>query len=420
MEASGGILLLAATAVALIWANSPWASSYSSLWQMKLTVGAGDFVLSKPILLWINDGLMAVFFFVVGLEIKREVLVGELASARSAALPMAAALGGIVAPAGIYLVINAGRESATGWGIPMATDIAFALGILALLGDRVPIVLKVFLTALAIVDDLAAVLVIAVFYTAEISGTALAVGGGAFLLLIAVNALGVRRPLVYVICGLVMWFAFLKSGVHPTVAGVLLALTIPARPRIDPPKFLRRARRLLEEFEQKDSNSGEILISEARQAAVQTLEQACEEVETPLQRLEHELLPWIKIVIMPLFALANAGVALRSESLAGLLHPASLGVAGGLVLGKPIGIFLFAWLAVRFRLAVLPDGMTWTRLLGLGLLGGIGFTMSIFIAGLAFGTAHLLDLTKTAVLAASLLAGAIGFFLLRRSLPASN
>lgn len=420
MEASGGILLLVATAAALIWANSPWAASYTSLWQTKLTVGAGDFVLSKPILLWINDGLMAVFFFVVGLEIKREFLVGELASVKSAALPMAAALGGIVVPAGIYLAINAGKESASGWGIPMATDIAFALGILALLGDRVPLVLKVFLTALAIVDDIAAVLVIAVFYTAEISGSALAVGGGALVLLIAVNALGVRRPLVYLVGGLILWLAFLKSGVHPTVAGVLLALTIPARPRIDAPKFLRRARRLLDEFEQKDPDSSEILTSEARQAAVLTLEQACEEVETPLQRFEHGLLPWVKIVIMPLFALANAGVALRSESLAGLLHPASVGVAAGLVLGKPIGIFLFAWLAVRLRLAALPAGMTWSRLLGLGLLGGIGFTMSIFIAGLAFETAQLLDLAKAAVLGASLLAGLTGFLLLRRSLSSSG
>ena len=414
IEASGGILLLVCTVAALVWANSPWASVYFSLWQTKLTIGLGDAGLSKALLLWINDGLMAVFFFVVGQEIKRELLVGELASPRKATLPIAAALGGILLPAGIYIALNAGTTGAAGWGIPMATDIAFALGVLALLGSRIPLGLKVFLTALAIVDDIAAVLVIALFYTAEISWISLAVAAGILGLLIAANRTGVRRPLVYAVLGVGLWLAFLQSGVHATVAGVLLAMTIPAQTRLNAGDFLDRGRDLLDQFEAAGKREEIVLTNEDRQAVLRELETACEQTETPLQRLEHGLHPWVTYAIMPIFALANAGVALGADFTTALAHPVSLGVIAGLIIGKQAGITFFAWLAVRTGLAALPAGITWRHVYGAGWLGAIGFTMSLFIAGLAFGGTPLLDIAKVGILTASLIAGVIGWILLSR------
>src|SRR5688572_3210240 len=282
VSASGGLLLMFCAVVALIWANSPWAESYFGLWQTRMTFGLGSFTISKPLLLWINDLLMAVFFFVVGLEIKREALVGELASFRQAALPVAAAAGGMIAPAMCYIAFNLGTEGARGWGIPMATDIAFALGVLALLGSRAPLSLKVFLTALAIVDDIGAVLIIAIFYTTELSWMSLAIGVVFLLAMFAANLAGVRHPIVYLILGAGLWLAFLKSGVHATVAGVLSAMTIPARARIDVSDFVVRSRALLGEFERAAPAPGDF-VSEDQQAAVGGLEEACEQVETPLQ-----------------------------------------------------------------------------------------------------------------------------------------
>ena len=315
-EAAGGVLLLAAAALALAWANSPWAESYSTLWEHKFTIGFEGFALSKSILHWINDGLMAIFFFVVGLEIKRELLVGELASPRQAALPIVGALGGVVVPALLYFSLNAGGPGAAGWGIPIATDIAFAMGAMALLGSRVPVGLKVFLTALAIVDDIVAVLVIAIFYTGNLSWPSLGVAGGFFAALLAASILGMRHPLPYALLGVCMWVAMLLSGVHATIAGVLLALAVPAQPRIDVEKFIARGRRLLDQMEYPDDGEEHILRSEARQVAVMALEDACEKVETPLQRFEHTLLPWVRLIIMPVFALANAGVALGTSTAA--------------------------------------------------------------------------------------------------------
>ena len=309
-EAAGGVLLLATTALALAWANSPWAESYFKLWEHEFTIGFEGFALSKSILHWINEGLMAIFFFVVGLEIKRELLVGELASPRHAALPIAGALGGVVVPALLYFSLNAGGPGAAGWGIPMATDIAFAMGAMALLGSRVPVGLKVFLTALAIVDDIVAVLVIAVFYTGNLSWPSIGVAGGFFAALLAAGILGMRHPLPYALLGLCLWVAMLLSGVHATIAGVLVALAVPAQPRIDVGNFIARGRRFLDQMENPDDGEEHILRSESRQAAVMALEDACEKVETPLQRFEHTLLPWVRLIIMPVFALANAGVAL--------------------------------------------------------------------------------------------------------------
>ncbi len=412
-EASGGVLLLAFTVVALAWANSPWSHSYHEIWHTTVTLGFGGHLLAKPLELWINDGLMAIFFFVVGLEIKREILTGELSSPRQAALPIAAALGGMVAPALLYFAFNAGTPEVSGWGIPMATDIAFALGVLALVGKGVPDSLKVFLTALAIVDDLGAVLVIALFYTSEISLPALGVGFLFLALMAAANRLGVRNPLVYWVLGSVVWLAFLLSGVHATIAGVLGAMTIPASSLIDERRFVEAGRFMLAEVERKVEPGLEPLHFGTKHAAVRALEKACENVETPLQRLEEALHPWVAFFIMPLFALANAGVALGEGVTAALTQPVTLGVTVGLVLGKQIGITAFSWLAVRLGLASLPSGVSWRHIYGAAVLGGIGFTMSLFIAGLAFSDLETLETAKTGILLASLIAGLAGFWFLR-------
>jgi len=373
LEASGGILLIGCTMVALIWANSPWAGSYFHLWHTKLTAGFAGKLLSQPLHFWINDGLMALFFLLVGLEIKRETLVGELASFRKAALPIAAALGGMIVPAALYFLFNRGGPGAAGWGIPMATDIAFALGVLALLGDRAPTSLKVFLAALAIADDIGAVLVIALFYTAQISWISIGVGGLVFVALIIANRTGLRHPLIYIVLGIGLWLAFLQSGIHATVAGVLLAIAIPARPSVN--------------------------------------------AESLMLRFEHALMPWNKYVIMPVFALANAGVILGSGAARSLADPISVGVICGLVLGKPIGIVLFSWLATRSRIAAMLDGISWRQIAGVGLLGGIGFTMSLFIANLAFGDTPALEMAKVGILAASILSGIAGAVILFRREP---
>ncbi len=410
---SGGILLIAAAVVALVWANSPWGNSYAELWGTKLSVGLGNLSLEKDLTHWINDGLMAVFFLLVGLEIKREILVGELSSPRRAALPIAAAIGGAVLPAVIYVAINFGTEGISGWGIPMATDIAFALGVLALLGERAPLGLKVFLTALAIVDDIVAVMIIALFYTSDVSWGALLVGAAFLIALIAANLAGVGKPVVYGLLGIGLWLAFLQSGVHATIAGVLLAMTVPASSFIDTGEFLRRSRGLLDHFEQAGQRGDSVLRNEERQGILHALNSANEEVEPPLQEMEHALHPWVVFAIMPLFALANAGVVLDENFAATLLNPVSLGVMAGLLLGKQFGIALFAWLAVKSGISELPGGITWRHIYGAGWLGGIGFTMSLFISDLAFTNSPLLDVAKLGILAASLVAGVGGWIILR-------
>jgi NhaA family Na+:H+ antiporter len=413
-EASSGLLLLACALVALVWANSPWASTYFATWETRLTVAIGDVGLSKPLLLWINDGLMAMFFFVIGLEIKREVLAGELASPRQAALPIAAAIGGMVVPALTYVAFNGGTEGLRGWGIPMATDIAFALGVLAIVGRNVPFALKVFLTTLAVVDDLGAVVVIALFYTSTISWSNLALGAVFMVGLLAANRAGVRNPLVYALLGIGgLWLAFLLSGVHATIAGVLAALTIPARTRVDADAFLAEAQALLRAFERSRERGGHVLANEHQLAVLQALQETIEHAETPLQRLEHALRPWVIFVVMPIFALANAGVTIVGEAEVSPLHPVALGVMLGLLVGKPVGITLASWLAVRAGLAQMPRDATWQQLFGVGCLGGIGFTMSLFIASLAFGTTPLLAMAKVGILAGSTIAGIAGWLLLR-------
>ncbi len=416
-SASSGIVLIAATIVALFLANSGWAPAYDQLLHTYIGITVGPFELKESVLHWVNDGLMVIFFFLVGLEIKREVSVGELANPRAAALPIVAAIGGVVVPASIYIALNVNGIGARGWGVPMATDIAFALGCLALLGERIPFALKIFLTAVAIVDDLIAVLVIAFFYSSGLNFVALGIGFGVLGLLALANMLGIRSILFYTLLGIVVWLAFLKSGVHATIAGVLIAFTIPGRNRIDAPTFIRRADRILHRLNPSEVPASPMLTDEAHQHAVIELEELCEQVQAPLQKMEHSLHSWVQFLIMPIFALANAGVALSFGGMEGGMSAVLAGIVAGLVLGKPIGVLGASWLAIRFGIADLPYAVNWTHMLGAAVLAGIGFTMSLFIASLGFADPDVLATAKLAILIASIIAGTAGLVLLGRLKP---
>lgn len=416
--AAGGILLIIATVAALFLANSPWHEEFFHLWELYLTVGVESFQISKPLHIWINDGLMAMFFFVVGLEIKREILTGELSSPGKALLPIVAAIGGLALPAIIYSVLNFNMATSKGWGIPMATDIAFALGVLTLLGNRVPVSLKVFLTAVAIVDDLGAVLVIAFFYSSNISLEALAIGATFFSILVIFNLIGVRNPLTYAVFGVGgVWLAFLLSGVHPTIAGVLAAFTIPARTRIQTHDFADRSSEIIKGLKEATCDLGDRLNRDSMNALLQ-LRIECDKASSPLQRLEKSMHPWVIFLIMPLFAFANAGVRIEGDFMQALSGPLPLGIILGLIFGKQIGITLFAWIAVKLGIADLPDGVSWRQIYFVAWLGGIGFTMSLFVATLAFHNVDYLNQAKLATLVASMVAGAVGYVLLRFYSPA--
>ncbi len=403
VEASGGIILLICAILALFWANSPWAEAYFHLWETELAIRIGSFTFSWHFLEWVNDGLMVIFFLVVGLEIKRQLTTGELSSLKRATLPIAAALGGMLAPAAFYLIFNAGGLGEPGWGIPMATDIAFTLGILALLGTRAPLSLKIFFTALAIADDLGAVLVIALFYTSDISWVSLIVAGVILVILFALNRSRIYSPHPYALLGIGLWLAFVQSGIHPTIAGVLLATMIPTRSPPNTGSLLAQCISVLEEFESPELRQG----SENRQqVAAQTLETVAERMQSPAQKLELSLHPWTTYVVLPIFALANAGVAIKFDM--NLFGPVSIGIVLGLVLGKPLGVTLLSWLAIRLGLAEMPGDIEWRQLISASFLAGIGFTMSLFIAGAAFKDPALLDEAKLGILVASLLAGLIG------------
>ena len=420
-ETSGGLVLLLCAVAAVVWANSRWAGAYHHLWETEFVLGAGTTVARFTLHQAINDGLMVVFFFLVGLEIKREILVGELASLKQAALPIAGALGGMVVPAALYWMLNPGGPGARGWGIPMATDIAFALGVLALLGSRVPTSLKIFLAALAIADDIGAVLVIALFYSAGVHWMAIGVVVALLVLALAANGAGVRKTYPYAILGVAMWLAVIASGVHATIAGVLLAFTIPSRTRIHEGEFLARARAALRRFDLalQDVPAGgptTVQTNTESQEAIHTLEKLCEQAQTPLHRLEHSLHGVVALGIMPLFALANAGVSLRGDLLAAFGSSVTLGIMLGLVLGKPIGITLVAWMAVKSGLAAKPADVTWRALHFVAWLGGIGFTMSLFVSNLAFvgpEAPALLDSARLGVFTASIVAGLVGYLMLR-------
>jgi NhaA family Na+:H+ antiporter len=410
-ETSGGIVLLLAALAALLWANSPWADAYLYLWHTHLTIGVGAFSLSKPLELWVNDGLMAIFFFVVGLEIKREFLLGELSSTNRAVLPIAAALGGMIVPAAIYGAINLGKPEISGWGVPMATDIAFALGIVSLLGKRVPASLKVFLAALAIVDDLGAVLVIAFFYSSGISWPALAAAAFFLLLMAGANWARIRATPIYGGLGILLWFALLKSGVHATIAGVLAAMTIPVRTLIAQSDFISYTHEMADSLDHISTSVGNGRSAEQHNV-VQSIKRACHFLETPLHRMERSLHPWVAFLIMPVFALANAGIRVEHDLGTTLLGSSSAGIIAGLVLGKQAGILAFSWLAIKAGFASLPPNVTWRQVWGIGWVAGVGFTMAIFIADLAFEEA-LLNAAKAGILVASFIAGLAGYMILR-------
>jgi NhaA family Na+:H+ antiporter len=412
LQASGGILLLITSILALIWANSPMAHYYYELLETHLSISLGSFHFSHELLEWVNDGLMVIFFFVVGLEIKRELTVGELATPRRAALPISAAIGGMFVPAAIYLIFNYSTEGVAGWGIPMATDIAFMLGVLTVFGKRIPLSLKVFFTALAIVDDIGAVLVIALFYTDEIVWVALVVAAVIFFGLIVLNRAGIRSPMPYSILGIGLWLAFLESGLHPTIAGVLVAFTIPSRTSASVEAFEAQCNAVLGGVEAEGPERVRVANSSRSQAAALTLEAIAERIQTPAQRLERSLLPWVTYIILPIFAFANAGVTLQGDFVSTVTNPIALGIILGLLVGKPLGIGFFSWLAVKSRLADLPMNVSWLQLISTSFLAGIGFTMALFIASAAFADPALLSIAKLSIIFASLLAGLGGSVLL--------
>ncbi|HET6614686.1 MAG TPA: Na+/H+ antiporter NhaA [Dehalococcoidia bacterium] len=417
-ETAGGVLLLLAAIAALIWANAPGTDSYADFWNAHIHLDLNVVDLDLSLQHWVNDALMAIFFFVVGMEIKRELLKGELADPRKAALPVAAALGGMIVPALIYASMNFGGDGSHGWGIPMATDIAFAVGVLTLLGTRVPVSLKVFLLALAITDDLGAIAVIAIFYSESIEFGWLAAAVGAVALTAVMGRLGVRDLIVYIAVGLFAWLAVYESGVHATIAGVALGLLAPVNAFFSNREVEQRVMGLAEELRRGEAE-GTPEGDELGRSALRELEELARESRPVLDRLEHALHPWTSYAIIPIFALANAGVELSGDTVRdAATSPVGLGVALGLMLGKPIGITLFSFVAVRSGLASLPGGVSWAMLAATGMIAGIGFTVSLFIADLAFDSAALVDEAKIGILAGSALIGVAGFVALRWLSPA--
>lgn len=410
-QTTSAILLMLCAVAALYLANSSWSTAYHHFLKLPFTIGLPDFNLTKSIHHWINDGLMALFFFVIGLELKREILVGELAEAKQAVFPIIAAIGGMLVPVLIYISINPEGHTLDGWGIPMATDIAFALGALALLGSRVPKNLLMFLVALAIVDDLGAVMVIAIFYTETINITALIIAAALVGLLITLNLGGIRRPLPYVLLGLVLWVAMLKSGVHATLAGIFLAFTIPMRAKYDASRFLLQINDMVTQIKQAFQREENIVKNHELRGKVQALGKGVELVQAPAQILEHSMHLPSAYIIIPIFSLANAGIPIEWSSIDTIItHPVSIGITLGLVLGKLIGIAGFTWVAVKLGITSLPKNLNFKHIIGVALMGGIGFTMSIFIAELGFAhSAEDLLMAKTGVLIASVIAGVTGF-----------
>jgi len=410
-QTTSGLLLMATALLALALANSSLAGLYHHWVQAPIGISFNNWSLEKTLHHWVNDGLMALFFFVVGLELKREILVGELAVPRQAALPIVAAIGGMLVPALIYYSINPSGDAARGWGIPMATDIAFAIGALVLLADRVPKPLITFLVALAIVDDLGAVLVIAIFYTDNLSYEAVIAASILLSLLITLNRAGIRQPMPYFVLGVLLWFALLKSGVHATLAGVLTAFTIPAHPKYDPARFSELVKKLMARFDASLKSDKNIMTNEDLSTLVATLENGVDKVGTPLQRLEHRLHIPVAFLVIPIFALINAGIPIEFSTLGETLsHPVTLGVMLGLTAGKFIGIAGASWLALKIGIGQLPAKTHFSQIAGVALLAGIGFTMSIFIADLGFSDqAEYLLMAKTGILIASLVAGIGGY-----------
>lgn len=413
-QTTTGLVLMVMTLLALMLANSPLAESYAHFFHISIDFNVGSWALSHSLHHWINDGLMAIFFFIIGLEIKREITAGELANIKVAILPILAAIGGMVFPALIYISINYGTPGAGGWGIPMATDIAFAISALVLLGKRVPTALVTFLVALAIVDDLGAVLVIALFYTDTINLMPLGLAAVMFFIMFSFNRFGIHMILPYFIVGLFMWFFMLESGVHATIAGVIAALTIPSKPKRAPVSFADETRGLIDEYSNYPVATDHVM-HEKQKAILLNIKDKIDSVGTPAARLEHTLHLPVALIVIPLFALANAGISIDFGSIGDtIVQPVSLGIIAGLVFGKVIGIFGVSWLAIKLKIAKLPQNSTMSQIFGVAFLGGIGFTMSIFVADLAFvGNPELIFQAKVGILSASLFAGLFGYFWLR-------
>lgn len=410
---TSGIVLFSSAAVALVLSNSPWSEEFKQLWKHQVSIGYDEYILSKDLQHWINDGLMALFFFVVGLELKREIIAGELSSLKKAALPVAAAIGGMLLPALVYLIFNHTGDTVHGWGIPMATDIAFALGVLYLLGDRVPLSLKIFLTVLAITDDIGAVLVIAFFYTSDINFISLLTGAGFMAVLVFANWMGVRNTIFYGVVGIAgLWLAFIMSGVHATIAGVLAAFTIPATVKVSAGFFTQKSEQLLAQFKSAEVNTLPT-VSNEQFKILSKIAKFSEQALTPLQRIEHAMHPFVAFVIMPIFALSNAGVELTSNFTTQIQSPIAAGIFFGLLVGKVFGVVGVVYLMLRLKWAVLPQGVNMWHMWGAGFLAAIGFTMSLFISGLAFRQEDYAVQAKLGVLAASLVASVIGYFIIR-------
>lgn len=413
---TSGIMLFSSALLALIISNSPWSDEYHELWKTHFSVGFGSAVMSKDLHHWINDGLMAVFFFVVGLELKREIIAGELSEPKKALLPLVAAVGGMAIPALIYFAFNKGMDSISGWGIPMATDIAFALGVLYLLGNRVPVALKVFLTALAIADDLGAVLVIAFFYTSEIDFFNLLTGVAFITVLVIANITGVRSTLFYAIIGIGgVWLAFLMSGVHATIAAVLAAATIPADVRIGEQTYLSKLTRLLEKFQKAKPNNRPTVTKEQLHI-LDDIRKLSKQATTPLQRLEHSMHPFVAFVVMPVFAFSNSGITISGDFVNDLISPVAMGTFFGLFVGKLIGVSGTVLLFLRMGWAAMPEGVNRKQLIGAGFLAGIGFTMSLFISSLAFNNQVYAEQAKIGIFVASILASLIGYTIVKSTL----
>ena len=414
---SGIGLLLLGTVAAMVFANTPFSAGYEAFWNIELTIGTAGFGITESLRYWVNDALMALFFFIVGLEIKREVLVGEMRYPRQAALAIAAAVGGVVLPALIFVGLNLGGPGQYGWGVPIGTDTAFALGIVTLFGSRVRPVLLVFLTAFAIVDDILAVGVIAIFYTDSISWVAAGIALALLGVLVLANRAGFHRWPVYAVLGVGVWIAVFESGIHATAAGVLVAMAVPARSWINPSEFLVRSRRLIDDFERACYIAPTILTNEPQQQATLSLSRLVEDVETPMTYFQHRLNPWVAYGILPIFAFANAGIPLFDGIGEAVSNSVTWGVAAGLVFGKPLGITLFAWLAVRLGIARLPRAMNWQQIAGVAALGGVGFTISLFITELAFGASELAHMARIGIVIGSVIAAIFGYIVLNATLP---
>ncbi len=413
LETSSSIILFGATISALILANSPLSEQYLSFWKNYITFSVPGFELSKPIYKWINDGLMAIFFFLIGLEIKREILTGELSHLKKASLPFFAAVGGMIFPAVLFTILNKGNAGGEGWGIPMAADIAFSLGILTLLGKRVPVGIKVFLMAFAIIDDLGAVLVIAFFYSSNLIWSNIFIGLGIVLALIILSRLNYYSKYLFFIGGVIVWVLFLKSGIHATIAGVLMALTIPLSRKTDTRSFYERGKELLDDFlDECNKREGDKTVLSAKQLhTLDELEELTENTTSPLQHSEHMLHGWVSYLIMPVFAFANAGVAFHFSSDTNLALTTNIALS--MIIGNFFGIFSFSWLAIKFNIAQLPDNVNFKQLAGVSFLGGLGFTMSLFINSLAYTDATLIDSAKMGILFGSIVAGTLGYFAIR-------